>query len=153
VTAAALGALAGLRSMAAPALLSHEMSNDNDFRYLSRIERVLSSGTAAKLLALLAGGEMLADKTSIVGDRTSAVPLLGRAIMGSFTAAAFAADRRQRILLPAAIGAAAAIASTYAAFHLRRLAAEHFEVPDRVLGMIEDAIVVGAGKGITEMME
>jgi uncharacterized membrane protein len=150
---AALGALAGLRSMSAPALLSHEMSTEGDAHFLSRIERLLSSDRVANVLALLVGGEMLADKTSLVGNRTSAVPLLGRAIMGSFTAGAFAANRRQRVLLPAAIGAASAIASTYAAFHLRRLAAERFDVPDQVLGMIEDAIVVAAGKGLSEVIE
>jgi uncharacterized membrane protein len=139
--------------MAAPALLSHEMSTEHDGPDVGRLDRLFSSAAFSHVLALLAGGEMVADKTDMVGDRTSAVPLLGRAVMGSLAAAAFAANRRQNIFVPAAVGAAAAIGSTYAAFHLRRMASERFDVPDRLLGMIEDAIVVGVGKGIAEMME
>jgi uncharacterized membrane protein len=153
LTAAGLGALAGLRSMSAPALLSHELAEDGVARGRHRLERVLSSPVTARLLALFAGGEMLADKTSLVGSRIAPLPLAGRAVIGSLTAATFAMNRRQGLVAPAMIGAAAAVAATYAAFHLRRLAGERLGVPDQFLGMIEDALVVAAGKGIAEFME
>jgi uncharacterized membrane protein len=152
VTAAALGAIAGLRSVAAPALLSHEMSEEHD-PHETMLERVLSSENTARLLTLLAGAEMIFDKTDAVGDRTSAAPLIGRTLMGSMTAAAFAANKRRPVLLPALIGGATAVAVTFAAFHLRRLAAEKLNLPDRLLGMIEDALVVGASRGVAEIME
>jgi uncharacterized membrane protein len=96
---------------------------------------------------------MLADKTRFVANRTSPVPLFGRAMIGSLTGAAYAASRRHSVLLPAVAGAASAIATTFAAFHLRRLAAETWGIPDRLLGAVEDALIVAASRGIAEVME
>lgn len=153
VSSVALGALTGLRSMAASALLSHELADARDRQPAGALADLLATPTAARALALLASGEMLADKTSFVGDRISPIPLAGRAIMGSLTAAAFAGSRRHAVLLPAVLGATAAIATAYAAYHARRLVAERFEVPDRILGLVEDAVVVAAGRGIASAME
>src|SRR5688500_10878471 len=90
VTSAVLGAIAGLRSMSAPALLTHELADGGKAREFGPLERILTSERTAGVLALLAGGEMLADKTPYVPDRTNPVPLIGRAVIGSLTAAAFA---------------------------------------------------------------
>jgi uncharacterized membrane protein len=153
LTAAALGALTGLRSMAAPALLSHEFADSRIVRGAGAMERFLSSPATSKLLALFAGGEMIADKTSGVPDRTSAGPLIGRAVLGSLTGAAYALHRGRGVLAPATVAGVAAIGSTFAAFHLRHLASEKLRVSDKLLGVIEDAIVVAAGKGIAEAMQ
>jgi uncharacterized membrane protein len=110
LTAAGLGAITGVRSMAAPALLAHELSTGGGLAGAgTRIGRFLGSSSASRLLAVLAGGEMLADKTFFVPDRTSPGPLIGRAVIGSLTAAAYAANRRHPVLIPAAVGAASAI--------------------------------------------
>jgi uncharacterized membrane protein len=153
MTAAALGAISGMRSMAAPALLTHELAERGSHLDGSTLGRLLSSESTSRVLSLFAGGEMLADKMSFVPDRTSALPLVGRAVIGSLTAAAYAVHRRRSVVLPAAIGAAAAIASTFAAFHIRRFAAERFHIPDRLLGMAEDAVVVAASKGVIAALD
>lgn len=139
--------------MAAPALLTHEVAEGDLNGGSGRLHRMLASNGFSRLLAALSASEMLADKSSLVGDRTDVLPLAARAAMGSFTAAAFASERRHRPLLPAAVGAAAAIASTYAAFHLRRFAGRHLSVPDSVLGMVEDAVVVAASGALSEFLE
>jgi uncharacterized membrane protein len=148
--AAALGAITGIRTLAAPALLGHELSERGASDGNSRLERFLASDGASRLLTVLAGGEMLADKLPFAPDRTSPGPLIVRAMIGSLTAATYAVSRRHPVLLPAAVGAAAAMATAFAAFHLRRLAAERFRIPDRVLGMVEDALVVAASRGVSE---
>jgi uncharacterized membrane protein len=153
LTAAALGAITGMRSMAGAALLTHELGERRSHPGASAFERALGSDALSHLLALFAGGEMLMDKTSLVPDRTSALPLAGRAVVGSLTAAAYAAHRRHPVALPAAIGALSAIASTFAMFHVRRLAADHFHVPDRLLGMLEDALVVAASRGVVAALD
>src|SRR5690606_32116204 len=56
----------------------------------------------------------------------------------------YARSRRTSVLLPAIVGGTPAIGSAYAAFHLRRLAAQRFDLPARFLGLAEDASVVGA---------
>jgi uncharacterized membrane protein len=154
LTSAALGALSGLRGTAAPALLSHELAESRDDP-ANGLARLLSSETAASVLTLVASGELLFDR-GLTGGRAgtgSPIPLVGRAIMGSLTAAAFASARRQSVILPAILGGAAALATTAAARKARRLARRHYNVPDRVIEMVEDALVIGAGKGISSVMD
>src|SRR5690606_14899965 len=116
-------------------------------------ERVLTSEHTARLLTAFAGGEMLADKTEYVPDRTDPLPLIRRAVLGSVTAAAYAVRRPHPVLLPAAVGAASAIASTFAAFHVRRIAREEFHIPDKLLGLAEDAIVLAASKSVMDTVD
>jgi uncharacterized membrane protein len=151
LTAAGLGAIAGLRSMAAPALLSHEMAEEGHPH--SGLERLLASDATARILAIMAGGEMVGDKLPFIPDRTTAVPLLGRAAMGFLTAAAYASRRRQNVLLPALAGTAAALAATYAAFYIRKAAAEELKLPDRLLGLMEDALVVAASRRLAAAID
>lgn len=153
LTAATLGAISGLRSMAAPALLAHEFAEGGDADEFGVFERVLTSEHTARLLAMFAGGEMVADKTAYIPNRTEPLPLIGRAVIGSLTAAAFAVRRQHTVLVPAAVGAASAIASTFAAFHVRRFVKERFHVPDRVLGLAEDALVMAASKTVMDVTE
>lgn len=150
-TAAALGALSGLRSMAAPALLAHELQSEAVGE--SAFDRLFTSDAFARLLLLLAGGEMVADKTPLVPDRINKVPLLGRAALGCLSAAAFAAHRRERVMPSAAIGAGAALATTFTAFHLRRLATHELRVPDRIVGLVEDGLVLAASRIVAERLD
>jgi len=152
LTAAALGALTGMRSMAGPMLLTQELSErpaggDNI------VERFLASEGAARLLTLMAGGEMLADKSPAMPDRTDALPLAGRAVIGSLTAAAFAIHRRHSVFVPAAVGAASAVVSTFAAYHARRLVTRKLHVPQRLMGLMEDAVVVALGKRVARAID
>lgn len=153
LTAVALGTIAGLRSMAAPALLTHELSAKSRKKNRSTLEKLITSEGVARVMALLAGGEMLADKAPEMPNRTDMVPLAGRAMLGSLSAAAFASHKKYPIAVPAAVGAVSAVASTYASFHLRRMASERFSVPDQIFGLVEDAIVMAASKGVAEAME
>jgi uncharacterized membrane protein len=152
LTAVALGTIAGLRSMAAPALLTHELSSHSRSKR-STLEKLITSEGVARVMALLAGGEMLADKAPEMPNRTDMVPLAGRAMLGSLSAAAFASHKKYPIAVPAAVGAISAVASTYASFHLRRMASERFKLPDQIFGLIEDAVVMAASKGVAEAME
>jgi uncharacterized membrane protein len=151
LTSAALGALSGLRGLAGPALLSRELAEGRDDPS-SGLARLLSSDAASRVLALLASGEILADGTRFGPGRSSPIPLVGRAIMGSLTAAAYASARRGSVALPAIVGGAAALAAAFGAHHLRRLAVDRFAVSDRLVEMAEDAVVVGAGRGIGRAM-
>lgn len=153
VTAAGLGAITGVRSMSAPALIAYELADDGAPEPRDAVQRALASPLASRLLAVAAGSEMVADKSSAVPARTSPGPLIGRAVIGSLTAATYAANRRHAVLLPALVGAGAAVASAFAAFHVRTFVTERFNAPDKLIGMIEDAIVVAASRGIAGRME
>jgi uncharacterized membrane protein len=69
-----LGAITGVRSMAGPAALAA--------RY---------DGPIKNVVAVLAAGEMIADKTSLVGNRIDPIPLAGRAVAGALVGGLIAA--------------------------------------------------------------
>jgi uncharacterized membrane protein len=124
--AAAIGALSGSRTMLGPAVVAR---------------RVLPA-SAARLIATMAFGELVADKSARIGNRTDPLQLVGRVAMGA-VAAAGQAGRRHKIQ-SALVGAAAALAAAYGCFHLRRLATTRFGMPNVMAGFLEDAVALGA---------
>lgn len=137
-----IGAVSGARSLIGPAILAS--TTNGSMWPLRGAEADLARSPAAKRLMLaLAAGEMLADKSARIPARTSALPLLGRAATGAFSAAACAAEGRR---LPSAFaGALGAITGAYALFHLRKLAGERLGAPDALVGLVEDALAITAG--------
>jgi len=143
--AASLGAIAGLRSLAAPALLSRHARRNKGINLDGTPFAWLASPAAATGISLLAGGEVLGDKAPFMPARTSPPALLGRAGAGALVGAAvFAADDKP-IAIGVVVGVVAAVAATFAAYHLRKLAGEKSGLPDPIFGLVEDAIVAGSG--------
>jgi hypothetical protein len=122
-----VGALCGSRSMLGPALVS----------------RHLLPPAASGLLATLAAGELMADKSSQVGDRTDPLPLAARVVLGAITAGAYAS--RPRRAQAALIGAAGALAGAYVFNYLRRVATTRLGVANAAAGVFEDVLALGAG--------
>jgi uncharacterized membrane protein len=116
-----LGALSGMRSMAGLATLA-----------LPR------PGLARPVLALAAAGEMIADKTPMVGDRIDALPLAGRAIMGATAGTLIAREQHQNALFGAILGAAAALVAAHLAYHGRK----RLPVSSIAGGLLEDSLVI-----------
>lgn len=132
VVSAAIGIVAGMRSMSAPAIITSRIG-----------PRPLH--TAFKLMAL---GEMAADKTKRVPDRTEPPALTGRIVIGGACAAVVAHTAGHFVAGAALIGAAAAAGSTYLFYHLRKAATERTGVPDAVVALCEDGLVFAAGNQI-----
>lgn len=139
-----LGAIAGMRSMAAPALVSHHLAHDHS-ESLGRPFSLVGSPTVATLLKFPALGEMVLDKLPIVPSRIELPPLLGRIGSGALVGATLYRTHGRNLLVGALVGGLAALASTYLIYHLRRVAGERLNVPDGVLGAVEDAVVLGGG--------
>lgn len=118
----ALGAITGMRSMSGPAALA--LGQHNALR---------------QVVPMLALGEMIADKTSAIGDRIDPLPLAGRACLGALVGAVIA---RQTHGNPVAGGCLGAVTATVAA-HLAYDARKRLPVPNLVGGLLEDALVVG----------
>ena len=149
---AAIGALAGMRSMAAPAALSHALSRSRR-KPDGGVARILSSRVAAGILKVLAAGEIAADKHSATPARTDVAPLAGRAVIGSICAVAIAQRFRGPVLGSAVIGGASAVGAAYAAYYLRKMAGELLPVPDQALGAAEDLVVVSMGTAVANAVE
>jgi uncharacterized membrane protein len=141
---AVLGAVSGMRSMAAPAIVSRLASSG-----LLPIEEsqlgFLTNSKTAKITAILAAGEALADKLPFIPNRTQALPLIARAISGAMSGAAFSTGKKRSALFGALCGMAAAIGATYGAFKLRQMADKRLQIPDTIVAVAEDALVATTG--------
>ncbi|MBA3474787.1 MAG: DUF4126 family protein [Rubrobacter sp.] len=139
-----LAATAGLRSMAAPALLARAVRRGD----LSAPDLpALGSPKLSALLALLAVGEMVADKTPLVPSRTSIPALLGRLLSGALAGATlFVAEGRRRNS-GAILGALSAFAAAHAGERLRAIGVQK-GIPDPILGTLEDRIVLVLGRRV-----
>ncbi len=139
-----LGAISGLRSMSGPALVSRAAAT----RRLSLEGTTLAflgSPLVANTLLVAALGEFLADKLPMTPSRTSPPPLLGRAASGALVGAALFASYGRRAAPGAAVGSSAALAAAFAGERLRALAGEKAGLPDAVVALVEDAVVLLGG--------
>lgn len=145
--AAGFGIVAGMRSMSAPALLSRRLRHLPAYRVRrkGRAVRLLASRRTAAVLTALAAGEMVADKMPGVPARTDPPGLMGRAVMGALSGAAVAGWRGGTAVGAMLVGGAAAVASAHLAYVLRRDAVRASGVPDPVVALAEDGLVVAAG--------
>lgn len=139
-----LAATAGLRSMAAPALLARAVRRGD----LHAPELpALGFPKLSALLTLLAIGEMVADKTPLVPSRTSTLALLGRLLSGGLAGATlFVAEGRRRNS-GAILGALSAFAAAHAGERLRATGVQK-GIPDPILGTLEDKIVLALGRRV-----
>jgi uncharacterized membrane protein len=140
----AFAALSGLRSMAAPALLARAIRRGDVLDPKGTPYEIL--GRLSPLLQVLMVGEMVGDKTPFIPSRTSAGPLLGRAASGALVAAALRASGGRGAKGSAALlGALSAVAAAFAGENLRTQGAQRLGVPDLVLALLEDGLVLVAG--------
>jgi uncharacterized membrane protein len=119
-----LGALTGMRSMAGLATLA-----------------LPHPGVARPVMALAAAGEMVADKTSLVGDRVDALPLTARVIIGALVGALIAREDDQNALLGGMVGSASALVAAHLAYHGRK----RLPASSVIGGLLEDGLVIAIG--------
>ena len=142
---AALAATSGIRSMAAPALLARAVERGDVTGLRGTGFAALGSEGVSTLLQTLMLGEMVGDKTPLVPARTSAGPLLGRALSGALVGSALFVSRRRPGVPGALLGLLSAVAGVYAADRLRSAATQGLGLPDPVFGLIEDGFVLFGG--------
>lgn len=143
-----LGAIAGMRSMTAPALLSNELSKTPTAALAGSPLRYLQRGPVATGLKLMAASELIGDKMPGIPDRIAPPVLLSRAASGALVGATIFTVHRDSWVKGAAIGAAAAVAATYGSFYLRKLMNKY--APNAVSGALEDALTLASGLAITK---
>lgn len=144
---ARIGAVAGLRSMLAPALVSRALAKAGAAGH-GLAGRALASPAAGMILPLLAALELLADKLPFTSARIAPAALAARAISGAWAASAFAAEggrRRRGRIASALVGAAAAVAAAFAGYQLRRWVRRRAGLPDAIVAVVEDAVAVALG--------
>lgn len=143
-----LGAVAGMRSMMAPALLSHALRRHPSGRLAHSALSWLQTPAAANILKTLAGAELVGDKLPSTPDRTEPSPLISRALSGALVGAVLYKTNRGRLLTGAVVGGLGAVAGSFAAFHLRQLADQRTPLKEPWTGLIEDVLTVATGQAV-----
>ena len=141
-----VAALAGARTMAAPALVSHALKRRPTRRLGRSRFATMQSSRTAKVLTVLAAGEMVGDKLPTTPARISPPALIGRGLSGALVGAALFARRRDNSWRGATVGTLSALVGAYATYHLRKRLGELTPVPDPVWGGVEDLLVVKTGQ-------
>ncbi len=144
--AAGLAALAGMRTLSAPALLSAYLQKHPSRRLRHTNFNFMQSGKTAGILKLLAAAEMVGDKLPATPNRTKPFAVLGRGLSGALVGATLSRSQRKRRFGGAGIGLLSALAATYGSFYLRKKLTKSTPVPGPVWGVLEDALVWQAGK-------
>ena len=146
-----LGAIAGMRTMSAPALLVAYLRRQERERVDGVVLRFLTSPTAEWASRLLAAGELAADKVPGIPARIEPEPLFARALSGGTAGYLLSMVHGRSKGKGVVLGAAAAVGSAFAAYHARRALVESLSVPDPAVAILEDALVIGGGRRLMDL--
>jgi uncharacterized membrane protein len=150
--AAGLGALAGMRTFSAPVVISHVYSRHPSKLLQNKPFGFLQSSTTSKVFKVLGTGELIGDKLPFAPKRTNSGALIGRFLSGALCGAAVYKINRQQPVVGAIVGGAAAVSSAFGCMFLRIGLGKRTGIPDPVIGVLEDAIVIAAGTAIAKRL-
>jgi uncharacterized membrane protein len=140
----AIGVIAGLRSMTAPAVVSwaaHWKWLDLGQSQLS----FLGSTVAVSILTAGAIVELVMDKLPKTPRRTEAIGLIARVVLGGLSGAALCAAANQSVVVGAVLGGVGGVAGAFAGYAARSRLVSALKVPDLVVALVEDAVAIGGG--------
>ena len=143
--AAALGAVAGMRSMLAPALFHRFAAQNKKEGIHSSAPTVFDSPHVGALLDVMALGELAVDKLPKTPSRLSPPSLVIRAASGALVGGALFAGGRKPSAAGAIVGGLAAVAASFAFYHLRQTLDKKTGLPDPAIALAEDALARGIG--------
>lgn len=137
-----IGAVAGLRTLTAPAAVAWA-ANIGWLHLGSSPFAFMSSTWAVILFSVLAICEFVADLWPTTPNRTAPAPLAARIISGGFCGACLCASANRSLLIGAALGALGAVIGAFAGYELRKRLAGSLNVKDLFIALPEDLIAIG----------
>jgi len=138
----AIGLVAGLRSMTAPAIVA--WAAHVGWIHLSGSPvAFMGSFWAVAIFTLAAMGEYVADLLPMTPARTSAFPLVARIAVGLLTGACLGVGGGALIWIGALVGALGAIAGAFGGYQVRTKLVRALHVPDIAVAIPEDLVAVG----------
>ena len=138
----AIGVVAGLRSLTAPAVVSWA-AQWNWINLQNSHLAFLGSIRAAWILTALAVAELVSDKLPFTPARTKPGGLLARIATGGLCGAALCVTAGESVILGAILGAVGAVAGAFAGYELRHRLVTKRNASDLVIALIEDAVAIG----------
>ncbi|MGH9775006.1 MAG: DUF4126 family protein [Candidatus Acidiferrales bacterium] len=140
----AIGVIAGLRAMTAPAVTCWA-ARLQWLNFAGTRLAFLGSAITAYIFAALAIAEIINDKLPKTPSRLAPPSLLIRMVMGGFCGAAFCVAGGASVVLGVLLGALGGLAGAFAGYHVRKRLVKAFHAPDLIIALLEDLVAVGGG--------
>jgi uncharacterized membrane protein len=144
VLAFLIGALGGLRSLTAPAVVAWA-AHLGWINLRNTPLHFLGSGGAVATFTVLALVELVADKLPSAPSRTAPPGLIARIVLGALCGAAVALAGAQSAAIGGVLGAAGGIAGAFGGYQARTGLVKELKVPDFLIATLEDALAICAG--------
>lgn len=143
VFAFAIGLVAGLRSLTAPAVVSWA-ANLKWLDLQNSSLAWLATATAAWILSAAAVAEIVVDKLPNTPSRKKPLGLIARFLMGALSGAALCAPAHQSLIAGAVLGGLGGLAGAFLGYEMRSRLVNALKVPDIVIALFEDAVAIGS---------
>ena len=137
-----IGVVAGLRSLAAPAVVA--WAAQLGWLHLQNSPVAFMASTWCVIIfSALAIFELVADLLPKTPNRTAPGPLAARIITGGLCGACVCASANQSLLIGAALGALGAVAGAFAGYEIRKRLVTGLNIKDLFIAIPEDLIAIG----------
>jgi uncharacterized membrane protein len=136
-----IGLFAGLRSLAAPAIVAWAVYLD--WLKLPRPLSLIGSLPAVVVLTVFAVVELIVDKSPKAQNRTAPLGLIARTVTGGLTGACVSVGGGQGALLGAVLGAVGGVVGCFAGFYARTRLVKALGTRDLYVALLEDLIAIG----------
>ncbi|ALJ00513.1 DUF4126 family protein [Rufibacter tibetensis] len=146
--AMALGAIAGMRAMTAPAILSNHFANSHSFFLDGSSLGYLQKSGVATGMKVLAVAELIGDKLPFTPKRIKPLQLMPRAFSGALVGATIAESNGESRITGALYGLVGAMAASYVFYYLRKNLVKVSGIPDGAFALMEDALALKVGTSI-----
>jgi uncharacterized membrane protein len=140
----AIGFIAGLRALTAPAVVAWA-AHRSWLRLLNTPLAFMGSTAAVIVFSLLAVVELVTDQLPKTPARTRPAGLVPRIITGGLSGAAVAVSGGQGLMFGAILGAVGGIVGAFAGYQARTRSVKALNVPDFVIAVLEDVVAIGGG--------
>lgn len=144
VLAFAIGVVAGLRSMTAPAVVALAAR----LKWLNLHQSFvgfMDSTAAAYIFVAGAVVEFVVDKLPKTPSRTAPLGLIARVVLGGLSGASLCTAAGQSIAFGAVLGGLGGVTGAFAGYGLRTRLVRTLKLPDFVIALVEDAVAIGGG--------
>jgi uncharacterized membrane protein len=139
-----IGVISGLRSLTAPAVVA--WAAHRQWIHLHRTPLAFMESTAAlAIFAVLALGELVADKLPFAPPRTAPLGLIARIALGGLSGGCIGLAGSQSPVSGSILGALGGIAGAYGGYQVRTRTVKALKVPDALVAVLEDAVAIGGG--------
>ncbi|HEY0564186.1 MAG TPA: hypothetical protein VGC88_01310 [Terriglobales bacterium] len=145
------GFITGHRSLMGIAWLARA-AKDNRVDVHGSPFSALKRSSVANTIAILAGGEVVADKLPGVPDRIQPPVFAARIGLGALCGAIVGISESEDVPQYAMLGGVGAVVGTLAGYYGRRYLTTEVGVPDFEVALVEDAIAISLGAGLAHTL-